>query len=145
MSSYKIQHRLITNTIKRILENDSRLAGVKEIIIGEKERIGALVFPCIFIVPGRDEIKDEEMPNRQEHAIGFNIVCLLKDRDLQAGMPEVVDLGGDIHDVFKENRDLQGTCLYLDLNAVDPGYGRGADNKTILHYCSVEITVHFIM
>lgn len=143
--SYKAKHRLITEVIKRILQDDIRLAAVKEFIVGEKERIGVLDFPCVFIVPGRDEVSEQEMPDTQAHAVAFEIVAVLKDRELQEGLQEIIDLGGDIHDVFKENRDLQGVCEWLDINAVDPGYGKGADNKTTLHWVSVEITVHFSM
>lgn len=128
----------ITDEITDLLTNDIRLADIQEIVFGEKERIGALNFPCLFFIPGKNEI-DDLTSLSQEHKFNYELVLILKDRDLQAGLKDAIDLAGDIHDVLMENRDLNGKCCDMSVTGIDPGYAKVEQN--ILHWVSIEIIV----
>lgn len=142
--SYEEKYFAIRDEIKHLIQIDSRMSGIQEIIFGEKERVGALKFPCLFIIPGRTSDEDVEMPNEQELKHLFQLVFVLKDTDIQEGLEQAIKYGGRSYDIFmKENRDLNGKALYCTVKTIDPGYGRA--DQAILHWCEVELEVTALM
>jgi len=131
----------IVDEMTRLIEAYAPLAPLQEIIFGEKEQIGQIKFPCLFMAPGDDDI-DDITANADEHKIKFSLVLILQGRNLQQGLKDVISLGGNLYDLFKANRGLNGKCNDLHISKISPGYGR-AENKTILHWASVEITVTY--
>jgi len=127
----------IVDSLAELLTEADGLAEIKQITFGEKER--GLDFPCLFILPGEDDDRDSSMPNTQEHHIPFEVVAILKDPDIEAGLRDVIGLGGAIVDAVKADRAIKDSCLYADFGKLNPGYGKGKDG-TILHWCSVSIT-----
>jgi len=134
---YATTYLAIVDSLVELLTEADGLAEVKQIAFGEKER--GLAFPCIFILPGEDDDRDDAMPNMQEHKIPFEVVAILKDPDIEEGLRDVIRLGGAIIDAVKADRAIKNSCLYADFGKMNPGYGRGKDG-TILHWCSVSIT-----
>lgn len=113
------------------------LAGVKQITFGEKER--GLEFPCLFVLPGEDNDEDVSMPNIQEHRMPFEVVAIVKDPDIQAGLRNAIQLGGAVVDALKADRTITGSCLYSEFGKLNPGYGKN-EKGTVLHWCSVKVT-----
>lgn len=133
---YAERYLALTDELQIVL---SALLGIKDIVFEEKERIGELDFPALFVLTGDDNI--EEMPgNVKKHNFEFELVLVVKDSDIEAGKRKVIELSGNVHDVLLDNRRLNGKAKNLSvIKIAKPVIYK--DQGVTLHYRQVNIKV----
>lgn len=135
---YAEDYFALVDALEQRLKSDPRLAQVKAVFFGEKEKVGQLQFPCLFIIPGRDSIADMSAM-AQQHTTSFELVAVLKDPDTEQGLRRAIELAGDVYDVLMEDRSLGGACNDLRVAVFDPGYVRA--EGLVLHWVSLELEI----
>lgn len=134
---YKDKYLAVKDAVERKLQEG--VPALKLISFGEKLNVGQLQFPCLFIIPGEDDI--EPATNTEwKHNINFELLIVHKNFDIQAGLLEVVDLAGQCYDILAADRQLGGIALDLLIGTVHPGYGR-TEGNSLIHWAVIEITV----
>lgn len=133
---YMENYFAVVNAVKARLETVSE---VKQIVFGEKDKIAQLQFPCLFIIPGPDNITDETSEEFR-HEYNFDLVLVLKDYDIEVGLQKVIEIGGKCYDAVMADRQLSGTALWASINTFDPGYG-SEKSGMVLHWVSIGLTV----
>ncbi|MGB9886751.1 MAG: hypothetical protein ACPLRW_07135 [Moorellales bacterium] len=133
---YASDYLAVVNAIRSKLTG---ISSIKHVVFGEKENIGSLQFPCAFIIPGADEIEDATNVEIR-HNYNFDIVILLRNYEVEAGLNEVVTLAGQCYDAFSGDRQLGGLALWVKVTSVEPGYGR-AEGGPVVHWATIGLTV----
>jgi hypothetical protein len=119
----------------------ARLAAVpeiKQVVFGEKENLGLLQFPCVFLVPGTDEVS--EITNVEfRHDYSFEAVLVSRGYgDVEAGLRNIITLAGKCYDAIMADRQLGGTVYWVRVTAVDPGYGK-VESGPVLYWASLHL------
>jgi len=117
------------------LETDASLADVKEVVYGERQRIGKLKSPAVWIVP------EPYTPSliggkTAQHDIPFNFVVLVKGNNPQEELKTAERLSMTIYDSFTSDRTLGGLVSDVRPMRIDPAYEGG--NNTQLYWSSVQ-------
>lgn len=118
------------------LENDERLKEIKDVIYGERVRIGSLKSPAIWIVPEPYQ-PDIVSGNRTQHDFTFNFVVLVKGNNPEETMKIAERLSLTIYDVLVENRTLDGLVHDVRPMQIDPAYEVG--KNTQIYFSAVQI------
>ena len=116
----------------------SGIAGVNSVIFGEREHVGALKFPVVFIVPGEDTIEVASVL-QQRHETVFDVILVDKKFDAEQGLREVIQLGGACYDEILKDRCLGGVAQDVLITLVDPAYSRV--EQTVLHWVLLRVVV----
>ena len=116
------------------LTNDVSLVGINEVIYGERQRIGQVASPALWIVP------ESWQPELQggvtvQHDISFTVVSLVKSSRPQEGLREAEDWIMKVYDVLVSDRSLGGLVSDVRPMQVDPAHEAG--NNTQLLYAAV--------
>lgn len=120
--------------IKLLKEHDS-LSEIKDVVYGERQRIGVLKSPAIWIVP--EPYQPELRGGRTaQHDFTFNFVVLIKGNNPQEALKQAETLSMTIYDVFTEDRTLGGLVSDVRPMRVDPAYEAG--NNTQLYWSAVQ-------
>lgn len=120
------------------LQTDVALASVQEIIFGEKESIGRMKFPSIFILPGADNVTTAAT-NTQQHEYTFEVVVLQKKADMQLGLREAITFAGACYDSLMGERTLNGLVADLKITSVEPDYQR--NDTFVLHWTLLRLVL----
>jgi len=115
------------------------VAALKSTIFGEKESPAQVQFPAVFIIPGPDEISESTNVEFQ-HEYSFELVIVLKNYGIEAGLTEVISLASQCYDVIMADRQLGGTALWAKITSVDSGYGK-SEGGPVLHWATINLTV----
>lgn len=118
----------IREEIIRKLETSEDLKEVQSIIYGERERIGSLRSPSIWIVP------NPYQPNLRgghtvEHEIPFDFVALVKSHNTQEGLQKAQELALTVYDILLSDRTLEGIVSDVRPLRIDPAFERGQSNQ----------------
>lgn len=136
--SNKSLHELfneIREAIINKLETDSNLTDIKEVVYGERQRIGRLKSPAIWIIP-EPYTPDLRGGRTAQHDFTFNFVVLVKGNDPQEELKEAERLAMTVYDVFTADRTLGGLVSDVRPMRVDPAYEMG--NSTQLYWSAVQ-------
>lgn len=108
---------------------------VKEVIYGERQRIGKLRSPAVWVVP---EPYTPELRGGKtaQHDITFNLVVLVKGNNPQEELKTAEKISLDIYDLFTQDRTLGGLVNDVRPTRVDPAYEVG--NNTQLYWSSIQ-------
>ncbi|MBC7324373.1 MAG: hypothetical protein H5T99_03545 [Moorella sp. (in: Bacteria)] len=117
---YAEDYFALMDALEQRLKSDPRLAQVKAVFFGEREKVGQLQFPCLFIIPGQDSIADMSAM-AQQHTTRFELVAVLKDPDAEQDLRRAIELAGDVYDVLMEDRSLGGPATTCDYPHSTPG------------------------
>lgn len=120
--------------IKKLKEHES-LEEIKDVIYGERRRIGSLRSPAIWIVP--EPYQPELRGGRTaQHDFTFNFVVLIKGNDPEESLKQAERLAMTVYDVLVENRTLDGLVSDVRPLRVDPAYEGG--NNTRLYWSAIQ-------
>jgi len=117
------------------LQNDTSLADIKEVVYGERQRIGRLKSPAIWIIP-EPYTPDLRGGRTAQHDFTFNFVVLVKGNDPQEELKEAERLAMTVYDVFTADRTLGSLVSDVRPMRVDPAYEMG--NNTQLYWSAVQ-------
>lgn len=119
------------------LEEHESLEVINDVVYGERQRIGTLKSPAIWIVP--EPYKPELRGGRTaQHDFTFDFVVLVKGNNPQEALKEAERLSMTIYDVFTEDRTLGGLVSDVRPMRVDPAYEAG--NNTQLYWSAVQFS-----
>ena len=135
---YADDYFAIIDEIINKLRTAPELTDIKSVIFGEKERIGSVKFPCIFVLPANDKI-EVAATNTQEHNYTVEVVIIQKKKDMEEGLREAIDLTGKCYDVILQDRTLNNTCADLIITDVEPDYQRA--DHFVLHWTMLRINI----
>lgn len=125
----------IRETIISKLKEHEALSEINDVVYGERQRIGALKSPAIWIVP--EPYQPELRGGRTaQHDFTFNFVVLVKGNEPQEALKQAETLSMTIYDVFTEDRTFGGLVYDVRPTQVDPAYEAG--NNTQLYWSSVQ-------
>jgi len=117
------------------LETDPGLTEVEEVVYGERQRIGRLKSPAVWMVP--EPYTPQLRGGRTaQHDFTFNFVVLVKGNSPQEDLKQAETLSMTIYDVFTADRTLGGLVDDARPLRVDPAYEAG--NNTQLYWSSVQ-------
>lgn len=117
------------------LEEHESLEVINDVVYGERQRIGTLKSPAIWIVP--EPYQPELRGGRTaQHDFTFDFVVLVKGTQPQEALKEAENLSMAIYDVFTEDRTLGGLVSDVRPMQVDPSYEAG--NNTQLYWSAVQ-------
>lgn len=117
------------------LDTHESLADIQEIVYGERQRIGRLKSPAVWIVP--EPYTPELRGGRTaQHDFTFNFVVLVKGNNPQEDMKQAESLSMTVYDVFTEDRTLGGLVSDVRPMRVDPAYEMG--NNTQLYWSATQ-------
>lgn len=125
----------IREAIENKLKEHDSLKDIRDVVYGERQRIGNLKSPAIWIVP------EPYQPNLRggrtaEHDFTFNFVALIKSNQPQQALKQAEVLSMTIYDVFTEDRTLGQLVSDVRPMQVDPAYEAG--NNTQLYWSAVQ-------
>ena len=130
-----IQRKALADTYRDIREkaiekikNHSDLTDVKDIIFGEKKRVGSLNTPAIWIVPSA-HVPQLRGGHTAQHNIPLDFVTFVKHYEPQEGLKQAQDLALRIYDVILEDRTLDGLVNDVKPTRVDPAYEIGQSKQ----------------
>lgn len=127
----------IRESIESKLKEHVSLEAIKDVVYGERQRIGNLKSPAIWIVP--EPYQPELRGGRTaQHDFTFNFVVLVKGNNPQEALKEAERLSMTIYDVFTEDRTLGGLVSDVRPMRVDPAYEAG--NNTQLYWSAVQFS-----
>lgn len=127
----------IRESIESKLKEHDSLSEIKDVVYGERQRIGVLKSPAIWIVP--EPYQPELRGGRTaQHDFTFNFVVLVKGNNPQEALKEAERLSMTIYDVFTEDRTLGGLVSDVRPMRVDPAYEAG--NNTQLYWSAVQFS-----
>ena|SRR5690625_1009106 len=119
------------------LEEHESLEVINDVVYGERQRIGTLKSPAIWIVP--EPYQPELRGGRTaQHDFTFDFVVLVKGTKPQEALKEAENLSMAIYDVFTEDRTLGGLVSDVRPMQVDPAYEAG--NNTQLYWSAVQFS-----
>lgn len=133
--SLKEIHHEIRNEIISLLEAHKDLREVKDIVYGERQRIGRLLSPAIWIIPEPYDVGLRGGRTAQ-HDITFNFIVLVKDNEPERGLQKAQDLAFTVYDVLVEDRTLNGLVSDVRPQIVDPSHEAG--ENTQLYWSAVQ-------
>jgi hypothetical protein len=120
--------------IEKLKEHES-LEEIKDVVYGERQRIGTLQSPAIWIVP--EPYQPELRGGRTaQHDFTFDFVVLVKGTQPQESLKEAERLSMTIYDVFTEDRTLDGLVSDVRPMQVDPAYEAGSNTQ--LYWSAVQ-------
>ena len=124
----------------RLNQPDDRLESMQSVIYGEKQRLGAMRAPAIWIVaePYTPELQGG---HTVIHRVPYNIVALVKDSDPQRGIKTAERLADGAYDVLMEGRTLDEVVSLVRPGQRDPGYEAG--NNQQLQFAAVQVIFEF--
>lgn len=125
-----IRDELIT-----LLKESPDLDEIKGVIFGERQRIGSLQTPSIWIVP------NSYSPvlsggHKAQHDIPFDFVVFVKDLEPERGLQKAQDLALTVYDVIAADRTLNGLVHDVRPTQVTPSYEAG--QSTQLYWAAVQ-------
>lgn len=125
----------VRDAVIQKLKDDERLSDIKDVVYGERKRIGSLKSPAIWIVP---ESYQPELRGGHTamHDITFNFVVLVKHTKPQEGLQQAEDFSMTVYDVIAGDRRLDGLVSDVRPMRVDPAYEAG--NNTQLYWSAVQ-------
>lgn len=136
---------VITSIRQRILErlnnpDDPRLEGIRSVVYGEQQRIGAMQAPSLWVVA---EPYNPEPSGGVTiiHRVPYNIVALVKDSDPQRGIEQAEWFAHGAYDVLLDGRDLDGLVNIVTPGQVDPGFEAGKNQQ--LQFAAVQVLFEF--
>lgn len=122
--------------IKKLKEHES-LEEIKDVVYGERQRIGTLQSPAIWIVP--EPYQPELRGGRTaQHDFTFDFVVLVKGNKPQEALKQAEKLSMTIYDVFTEDRTLNGLVSDVRPMQVDPAYEAGSNTQ--LYWSAVQFS-----
>lgn len=125
----------VRRKVKETLREHPDLQEIQNVVYGERQQIGALKSPSIWIVP--ESYQPELMGGRREqHDITFDFVVLVKGHSPQEALQEAEDLAMTVYDVMIEDRTLDGLVSDVRPMRVDPAYEAG--RSTQLYWSAVQ-------
>lgn len=126
----------IKNAIQDTL---SAVTEIKNIVFGEKEHIGQLQFPCLFLIPAEDEIINAEATGEgKQHNYNWELVLVGKNNDVETGLANILQLAGTCYDTLMANDTLGGVCLWSEIESVEPGYAR-AESSAVIQWTTIRL------
>lgn len=127
----------IKNAIQDTL---SAITEIKNIVFGEKERIGQLQFPCLFIIPAEDEIINAEAAagEGKQHNYNWELVLVGKNNDVETGLANILQLAGACYDALMADGTLGGICLWSEIESVEPGYAR-TESSAVIQWAAIRL------
>lgn len=127
----------IREAIINKLENDDSLSEIESIVYGERQRIGSLQSPSIWIVP--EPYQPELRGGRTaQHDFTFDFVALVKGNEPQKELKKAEQLSMTIYDVLSSDRTLGGLVSDIRPLRVDPAYEAG--DSTQLYWSAVQFS-----
>lgn len=118
------------------------LADVVHVVIGDRERIGKLETPAVWVIPNRHRPSREgHGGHTATHDFTFSFVAMVRNDDPEQGKADAMDLVYRIYDTMLEDRSL-GDQFVEDVIPieVDPEARRAATSKR-LFFASTDIAV----
>lgn len=127
----------VRNTVIEKLKEHELLKDVKDVVYGERKRIGTLKSPAIWIVtePYTPELRGGRTA---QHDFTFNFVVLVKGSNPEETLKEAERLSMIVYDVLVEDRTLGNKVSDVRPLRVDPAYEVG--NSTQLCWSSVQFS-----
>jgi hypothetical protein len=127
----------IREEIQTVIESSEELTEIKSVTYGEKQRIGTLQTPAVWIVP------NAYSPaliggHKAQHDIPFDFVVFVKDLEPERGLQKAQDLALTIYDVLTSDRTLNGLVHDVRPTEVTPSYEAG--QSTQLYWAAVQFT-----
>jgi hypothetical protein len=120
----------IRETIIKTIKEHKSLSKIKDVIYGERQRIGRLQSPAIWIVP--EPYQPELRGGRTaQHDFTFNFVVLVKGNEPEKLLKEAERLALTVYDVLTEDRTLGGLVSDVRPMQVDPAHEVG-DNTNLI-------------
>lgn len=125
----------IREEVIRKLEESELLKEIKEIVYGERQRIGSLKSPAIWIIP--DAYTPEIRGGHTiQHDIPFYFAVFVKSPNPEEGLKKAQELSFNVYDVLISDRTLGGIVNDVVPLRVDPAYEVG--NSTQLYWSAVQ-------
>jgi len=117
------------------IESHESLTDIQEVVYGERQRIGKLKSPAVWMVP---EAYAPELKGGRtaQHDFTFDFVVLVKGNNPQEELKQAEALSMTLYDVFTADRTLGGLVSDVRPMRVDPAYEAG--NNTQLYWSSVQ-------
>jgi len=131
----KESYKNVRDKVKETLKEHPDLQEINSVVYGERQRIGTLKSPSIWIVPepyqpelrgGKTAIND----------ITFDIVVLVKGNQPEKELQQAEDLAMTVYDIMVEDRTLGGLVVDVRPTRVDPAYEAG--QSTQLYWSAVQ-------
>lgn len=124
----------IRDAVMDRLTDSNVLSDIKEVIYGERQRIGQVASPALWVVP------ESWQPALQggvtvQHDIPFTVVSLVKNSRPQDGLREAEDWILKAYDVLVDDRSLNGLVSDVRPMQIDPAHEAG--QNTQLSYAAV--------
>lgn len=118
----------VRKAIEEKLKSHELLADIRDVVYGERKRIGALKSPAIWIVP--EPYKPEIVGGKStDHDFTFNFVCLVKDYQPEEGLKEAERLSLSVYDAMMEDRQLGDRVSDVRPKQIDPAYEAGTNRQ----------------
>jgi|GEM_PF-3948307 len=129
------------NAIKNAIQSTlSTVTDIQNVVFGEKEHIGQMQFPCLFIIPAEDEIVTAEATagEGKQHNYNWELVLVGKNHDVETGLANILQLAGECYDALIADNTLGGVCLWSEIESVEPGYAR-AEQSMVIQWATIRL------
>lgn len=117
------------------LENSQQLKEIQTIVYGERQKIGVLKTPAIWIIPNSYQ-PDLQGGHRVQHDIPFDFVVLIKSNNPEEGLSKAQELSFKIYDTLMKDRTLDNLVSDVRPTRVDPAYEEGGQAQ--LYWSAVQ-------
>lgn len=121
--------------IEELLSTSEDLNDIQDVIYGERQRVGSIKTPAIWIVPS-SYTPQVSGGQRAIHDIPFDFVTFVKHQQPQEGLKLAQDYAMKIYDVMLADRTLDGLVSDVRPTRVDPAYEIG--NSTQVYWSATQ-------